>query len=458
MNFTVQQPRRSPLHQLFSASSPALTLILCLTVTQLTACGSARWQETHPQTGDPFAENQFAPRPVRQSPPGAPGYVVPDRLRGRSNPDQPGDQSTVILERNDRVKIIDPTPKGKDGLIKVVVVDTQGPAKPPGPIYVDPRYVNEDPVQPEPQLAAADRYFVIQNIATEKLRVYENCGGRDCRHRLVLETDLVVGEDTRTRRSHLGSYRITEWFKFYEDNRSLFPSWFHPSYPALPAPGADLQAWGSQSLLPANGPGLVRGSFGWYTAHLGPNAAEQWTHGTWGWGADGDKFIRLIQTHPHSRNPQFSSRGCTRVENQAIAFMREILPVGTKIIKVYAREALAANVTALRPLRWDWILTTEGVDVNGPSSDKDRVLSRNVVRQDILESGSFLANRTPSVVPLRPGQRREQGFNGNVYNINESAFQGHFLVDEGRLVNYRHPVGLEVGGHRDGLLPSVVLK
>lgn len=444
----------------------ALSALLAST---MVACSPAKWREVAPNTGDLQMERQTAPNPV---PPTVsrrtPGYVAPGRLRGHTETDPaPDKEPPVILERNDRVEVIDPTPKGPNGWIEVVVVDSKNPEPPKGPIYVNPEYINVEPVHVTPEERDADRYFMIQNIATEKLRVYERCGGDDrevsktCRHRLVLETDMVAGQPTpdRSRETVVGSFRISKWFKFYEDYQGQFPSWYHPAYPELPAPGASWSAWLSKSLLP-QGRGIARGKFGWYTAHLSPNAYAQWTHGTIGWGADGDRFIMATRDPYINEYADPRSAGCSRVENQAIAFIRQIMPAGSKVIKVYAKEAYRdpkSETLQLERARWDWILTKEGYQQDGPLADRNSVLARGVSEDMILEKGTYLIDQKPDAIPFRKGLNGRVERDGNLYSAPESSFRGYLVVDEGRLVDYQHPKELERGGYTDKALPSVAI-
>jgi hypothetical protein len=198
----------------------------------------------------------------------------------------------------------------------------------------------------------------------------------------------------------------------------------------------------------------VRGGFGWYTAKIGPEAFAQWTHGTLGWGADGDRFIRI----PKSQLTDFYSDprgfGCTRVENKAIAFLQELLPVGTRVVKIYARETESKIATQKSEMTsWEWILTKEGVRSSKPeSSGRASVLLRDVSSSEVLETGTFKINVEPKPVPFKI--RSE----ANLYDLQESDFIGEFLVNEGRLKNYAHPKSLRKGGYSDALLPRSILK
>jgi hypothetical protein len=450
----------------------------------LVACQKAEWREVKAvNTGDPALEVQRGNLTPDTAQPGQTAYVAPDRLRRRLTPDQNPEDSPRLLERGDEVQIVDPTPVGEDRLVRIRIIEqepdspsVQQPAATPRPVepeiaYVPAEYLQTNPVTRTQQVIDADRYVVIQNIATEKLRVYEVAPlGQP--NRLVLETDMIAGENNpgKTRRTAVGSYKILSWHKFYQDAAGLFPSWYDAQSPDLPLPGASLEDWTQKYFLPkkksGEPSGLVRGAFGWYTAKLGPNAFTQWTHGTLGWGADRDRFIQI----PKSQLAQFYSDprsfGCTRVENQAIAYLQDLLPVGTKMIKIYAKEsARSTAATTGAATSWEWILSKDGVrSANPTTSNRAAQLLRDVKNEQVLEQGIYQIDTTPNPVAFKKevkGDRLSAVIvrpEANLYDLNESSFKGEFLVDEGRLVGYSHPKELRKGGYTDHLLPRAILK
>jgi hypothetical protein len=387
-------------------------------------CSNSRWQEVrkNPNTGDSFSERQRQ-QPPRDLQPKDHVFTTPDRLPTRKDSDTTIEESPEVLPRNQELEVVDPTPRGKNGLIEVVVIDAGQPDLPKEHVFVPPPYVSKTPVTPAPEVAAADRYIVIENVASEKLRVYERCvkaeANGDCPHRLVLETDMVAGENTPSTRTNLGSYKITEWFKFYEDPDNHVPTWLAAPYPAAKV---------TQS-----------SSFGWYTARIGPDADAQWTHGTFGWAKDGTKYIDLAREGKIPR-----SMGCSRVENQAIAWMRANLPAGTALLKVYAKEAYTdsdrTRYQNFELAKWDWLLTKTGKG------------------SEVLERGTYTPDQVPDVVDLIGQRNGATAKNGNLYDIPLADFKGKFLVDEGRFIGYEHPRGLKVGGHAEHKLPKMVLK
>jgi hypothetical protein len=434
-----------------------------------TGCSNSRWEEkaANPHTGDAMAERQLPPPPSRPLRQNQTVFTGPDRLIVRKHPDQPAAEAPEVLEQNTELKIVDPAPVGKDGQIEVVHIDTRTPDVKPEPVFVPKDYVSEKPVVPTIEQASANRYFMVQNIATEKVRVYERCTralrNGDCPHRLVLETDMSAGEDTpdKSRQTILGSYRISAWFKFYEDQKNLFPSWYRAYYPEVPPPGAPIEAWLSHSLMPDDR-GKMRGSFGWYTAHLEPDAQAQWTHGTFGWGKDGGRFIDLVRDAKINEMMDPRSMGCTRVENQAIAWMREKLPVGTTVVKVYAKESYGdSNLNryqAFELTHWDWILTRSGVNESGAmSADANRV-RRAGEEANSLESGTYTPVQVPHAVALTGERNGSIDANGNLYNLPLSSFKGVFLVDEGRFEGYVHPAELRISGQIPHILPPSLRK
>ncbi len=457
------------------ATIKMLTASAMIAIAPLAACQKAEWREIKAvNTGDPVTEAQRGNLNPDVAQPGQTAYVAPERLRGRSTPDENPEQSTTLLEQGDKVQIVDPLPVGDDKLVSVQVIEPElTPKAAPAPkiIYVPAEYLQTTPVTPTKNVIDANRFIVIQNIATEKLRVYE-VSQDDQPNKLVLETDMIAGENnpSKTRRTAMGSYKILSWHKFYQDSANLFPSWFDQQSPGLPMPGASLEDWTQPHFLPTGKSGqptgLVRGAFGWYTAKLGPNAFAQWTHGTLGWGADRDRFIQL----PKSQLAQFYSDprsfGCTRVENQAIAFLQDLLPVGTKIIKIYAKETARTSRPSVGAAQsWEWILTKDGVrSMNPGSSSRAAQLIKDIPEEEILEQGVYRIDTTPNAVAFKKeikGDRLSALIirpEANLYDLSESAFRGELIVDEGRLVGYAHPKELRKGGYTDHLLPRAVLK
>ncbi len=439
------------------------TLLVSAALAALVACNRSQWHEVTatPNTGDQFAEPQVAPRQAAPMRRGDQGFVSTDHLPARTSVKQAPEQAAAHLERNDKIQIVDPAPEGDEGSVEAVVVDTQQPDLKGKTVILAKQYIAHEPVVPSNDDNDRDKYFMIQNIATERVRVYRNCVSKDaagaCVHKMVFETEMTAGENTpdQTRRTILGSYRIQRWFKFYEDHAHYFPSFYSPAYPPLPKLGshADLKDWMSPKLLPPEKGGVMRGSFGWYTAYLTPDASNQWTHGTFGWAEDGEKFIRAVKDPANDQIQDAKSQGCTRVENQAIALMREILPAGTRVIKIYAREDYAdksrARYVTSSPAKWNWVLTKK-IAADAPKSSVKNAADAG--RDEILDRGTYVLNQMPTAVAFDAA-----GDVGNLYKVSAPSMKGVFLIDEGRLVGYQHPSTLKIGGEKDHGLPSIAI-
>lgn len=408
----------------------------------LTACGNSKWHETSAKfTGDPVAEQQVTDTKARELTRGQTVVVNPEQVivQKVETPEKEDDMvittdKEIVLDRNEPLIVTDPEPQSNDGSIRAVT--TSG-----AEVKIQPKLVSTKPPVEKPE----DKYFMIQNIATEKVRIYRNCASKDeaghCQHQMVLETDMTAGEDTpdKTRRSILGSYAVTGWVKFYQDNQLLFPSFYDPEYPKLPEVGAELKDWMAKDLLP-KGKGKMRGSFGWYTAKVGPDASEQWTHGTFGWGKDGGKFI----TESKDEKMDLRSRGCTRIENQAIAFMREFMPERSKIYKVYAKESVKdAQLTRyqVKNKKWPWIISKDGV-----RSSTSKPNAKANEGKAVLDQGIYELDQKPKAAK------------GNVYKLKAESFKGTFNVDTGTFVGYEHPKEIRVQGKTPYKLSSQVIE
>lgn len=307
--------------------------------------------------------------------------------------------------------------------------------------------------------------FIVQNIATEKLRVYKRCTEAVlCAHELIFEADMIVGQSTRNQKdpkvfaTHLGHFKIAKWTKFFEDKNGKYPAWFKKGYPVVPK-DSNMDVWWNS---------LYAGAYGWFTAQLSPDANEQVIHGTYGWASDKDNFLK------HFRNPFVSfiddpmAEGATRVENQAIAYIRHIADLGTDVLRVYALEGFAdKNQTRYQAhlnqkTFWDWVLTNRDAQKDSVSIDRKVQLKKNFIYSDVLEEGRFEIDRYPTGMPYSVtlfGLGAGSGQTGNTYQIKRKQFKGVFLIDEGRFVNYEHPQAPElmVGGYPLHILPAYAL-
>lgn len=389
-------------------------------------------------------------------------FVATDKLNLRKQASLGSDAVVGSLKLNDQVQIVDAmdssTPLVKIKIIKSSSADNSLSAE----LYVSGDYLSAQMSAGSSESGELSKYIIIQNIATERTRVYERCTGTPgCAHRMIMETEMVVGQPTGgdETATWAGRYKISQWVKFYQDGNASYPSWYDPNSPELPKPGSSMGSWISKKLLP-DGKGHVRGAFGWYAAMVAPNANYQWIHGTMGWGSDGDAFIQAPKKGIVSIFKDLRSHGCTRVENRASAFLRHFMTPGTEVLRVYAiegyRDASLKNYPVAGQTKpWEFILTKDGVrQSNGPTADRAAVLASGVSSDRILEQGTYQVDQTPSAVKLvedaSKGQRRK-GKSGNTYGIDDDSFRGTFLIDEGRFVDYQHPAGIEVGGFENRL-------
>lgn len=311
----------------------------------------------------------------------------------------------------------------------------------------------------------ASPVFIVQNIATEKLRVYKRCTQAVlCAHELIFEADMIVGQSTAQQKdpkvfsTRLGHFKISKWTKFLEDKNGKFPAWFKNGYPVVPK-GSDMDVWWNS---------LYGGAYGWFTAQLGPDAGTQVIHGTYGWASDKDKFLKYFRNSFVEFIDDPMAEGATRVENQAIAYLRHIADLGTDVLRVYALEGYADPTLArYRPFQnqlpfWDWVLTNKDAQKESVSIDRGIQLKKNYVFSEVLEEGRFEIDRYPTGMPYSAtlfGLGAGSGQTGNTYQIKRKQFKGAFLIDEGRFVNYEHPQAAQImiGGYTPAILPAYAL-
>lgn len=345
---------------------------------------------------------------------------------------------TTMIARLDRLEVLDLNQGDDNEYIKVKVLSSS-----------DRRLVGQSVYTRIVGLSEYEDYkdfdadvYMVQNIATEKLRVYQRvCKDNSCPPKMIFETDFVSGEkkgDPKNKyNTHVGNYRIFEWEKFYQDRGwgGHYPSWFDPNFPAQPGPEDKWSAWFKDEVMPwescetVNGEqkcskkGMMRGAFGWYTALVEPHyGTGQWTHGTIGWAESSQDMIKRAKgedTLGAIANifTSLRSSGCSRVSNPAVAFLKHILPVGTPLFKVYALEAyqdqasMEQNYNVGETSAWEFILTKDGVRKTGDeavSSHRNYVEERGLDSADnVLEMGSFEFKTYPTIVQyqFKPSSR-----------------------------------------------------
>lgn len=292
----------------------------------------------------------------------------------------------------------------------------------PGVIY-QPEYQATD-------LQSFQHRFIVQNLASLTLRVYQrNCDfTQSCANTLIYQAPMVIGADEEETRTQVGSYKIVDWIKFYQDIEGKYQPW--SNHPAKPH--QERRDWHS-------------GAFGWYTARLEPGADGQWLHGTIGWGADGEKFIKHNQTSS-GRWDRVRSHGCTRVSNQSIAFLRNFVPKGSWVFRIYALEDLGdpklLRYQSTPPQQiWHYALSKGRKD-----------LLKNPLENfldPVWEQNSLVYSAFPRIIQVQPKGEEVKGYkNYNPYEVKRNDFKGLFLVDEGVVVNYQTPKKIITNGYR----------
>lgn len=414
------------------------------------------------ETGDPQIEMQYGALTDSETRPGAEVYVAADRLRVRTSPETNESNIAGVLDVNDRVEIVSAEKVGPQEFVQIRIVTSKNTELVGQTLYTSAKYLNATQVPLDTNRARASKYFMVINLATEKLRVYRQCEAReDCVNKMVFEQDVVGGEDDDGTRTDVGVFRITSWEKFYEI-KGTYPAWYRPGYPDVPKPGASMRKWFSKKYMP-NRKGDMRGAFGWYTAKIGPNPRGQWVHGTAGWGSDKKKFIlfkQKLRARFVNLFASIRSHGCVRIDNESIAYLRSLLPVGTTVVKIYAKEGLRrSNPVGYSSTlgRWPYVMTKNhaGVTNNHELAEAASVYSSGTPVSQWLEQGTLELDQYPDPVPFN--SRRSKSLGGDLYKLGESAMRGVFLVDEGTVVDYRHPHQLYTGGYRDQVVPSTML-
>lgn len=436
----------------------AKNMILLGLVLVLAACGGRN--DKFPNTGNSDNELMVSYTITDRSQlvEGKVYWVTTNGLRVRSS-DEVTNNGLGIVNRNDQVRVVNTGPF-RGNYVQIEIVKTNSPITTAERYFVSFKYLDTE--KKDYKKFKGD-FFVVQNIATERLRVYKRvCADNACPHKMVFESEMVVGEDQDKVRTWAGSYRLTHWIKFYQDGAAHYPSWYHPDYPMPPSPKKGVLSWFRKKYMPevdGKKKGDMRGAFGWYTAFVAPNSFAQWTHGTIGWGVDKKKYIQRTKKFFANLLSNPRSHGCSRLDNESISYLRSLLPVGTPFIKIYAKEALLdPTLKGYSPItkKWDYILTKQGSRRNGPEADRNYVLGQNISQEDWIEEGTYDVDQFPTVVEYTPGEdmgsmSRKVGNKGNIYGVESEFMTGVFYIDAGFTQGYAHPVheSITVGGFKD---------
>ncbi len=386
-------------------------------------------------------------------------YVTSETLRLRTAPDSAAANIAGSVRMNDQLEILDSSRIGDEEFVAVRVVSSSNAGLAGKTLYTSVRYLSSTRSQhlspsTGAQESSGQDHFVIANVATEMIRLYTRCHAPEaCQNKMLMEFHGTVGNNSEGMRSDVGVYKTTKWTKFYEVPGE-YPGWYRPGYPDLPRVGSR-GGWTSKNVRP---PGFssFRGAFGWYTVFVGPNNDGQWMHGTIGWGADKSSFVRFQDSFLGGLAGIFAklgSHGCTRLSNEAIAYIRSNLPIGAYVMKIYAKETLKDSSLSGYPAKGDlghfpYIITKVGYGKNNSQHElasRNDVLADGTPQSEWLEQGTFDYDRTPTPA------------SGDHYHL--GGMQGVLNVDEGTLSSdYRHPINskLRVAGYagREGAIPS----
>ena len=418
-------------------------------------------------------------------------FVGTNGLRVRSTPEDAG-KTMGLLSLNERVRVV--TGELINGkYVEVEILKTVNPMTKADKYYVVREYLSDKIIDYK---EFTGKYFVVVNVATETLRIYERqCLDNSCPSKMIMETEVVVGEDKNLPkeekgkgRSILGSYRVTGWAKFYQDADRHYPAWYKDGYPGLPEVGSGFNKWFKNKFMPVDEKGktvgAMRGAFGWYAAFVAPNPFGQWTHGTIGWGEDKDEYIKKTKKLVTNVVSDPRSSGCTRNNNEAIAFIRQLVDTGTPIIKVYAREALLDPSLSSydgNQKSWQYILTKKAgqksdrtevlaaLGVSGSEADmywaakrsgNEMIVDPKSPLNQILEVGTYQLDSVPTPIAYTPGEKMGKikasvGRKGNIYGIDTKDMStGTYYVDAGILAGYSHPrAKLDTSGFEDEVTP-----
>jgi hypothetical protein len=376
------------------------------------------------------------------------------------------------LARLDRIKILDLNGDDSNKFLKVEVLSSS-----------DRRLVGKEFYTRIVGLSEYEDFknfdsdvYMVQNIATEKLRVYQRvCKDNSCPPKMIFETEFVAGEKKGDKRNkyntHVGNYRIYEWVKFYQDKGSggHYPSWYDPDFPEQPGPEESWSKWFKDDIMPweycetdsdgdqkCSYSGMMRGAFGWYTALMEPHyGSGQWTHGTIGWSESSQEMIRRAKGEDFFGSianifTSLRSSGCSRVSNPSVAFLKHILPVGTPLFKVYALEAYQDQESMERNYRvgekstWDFMLTKDGVR---ESNDEATSAHRNYVEMrtdinspdNIIEEGTYEFNVFPSIVQYQYKPKNSGGYRRSKGCVEDAVDNYNF---EGESSEDRYYIGV----------------
>lgn len=283
---------------------------------------------------------------------------------------------------------------------------------------------------------ANSSFWIVQNIGTLTLRVYEKTC-EICSQTMILETPIIVGkneinpENSESYQTQLGFFKIKKWNKFYVDGKEAYIRWDGRK---MPKRGQPRKAWGWQ------------GAFGVYAATLEPNIYQH-LHGTIGWPNESARFIEHEKKEDGTLS-RIGSKGCTRVDNQVIMFLRNFIPENTPLIRIYAKEKESSKKDKVNYKTWTYVFyETPDLKVDRPLDYDNR---KKIKEINIFEVGDFKYKVTPEIQPLvLKSNWNLLKINGNPYEVEDTNLKGHFNIDTGLLSkDYENPKTLTVGGDK----------
>lgn len=275
----------------------------------------------------------------------------------------------------------------------------------------------------------AKEYWIVQNVGTLTMRLYEkDCS--NCPGKMVFQSPMIVGKDGFDKdgydqRTQLGFFKITKWNKFYVDNKEAYIRWDGRK---MPKRGQSRKRWGAQ------------GAFGVYTALLEPRNFQH-LHGTIGWPNESARFLEHDKKEDGSL-VRVGSGGCTRVDNQVIMYLRNFVPVGTPVIRIYAKEIESLPNKIDKIGKWTYVFyETKDLKDPFPLNYEHR---KKIKEVNLLEVGDFIYSKKPTLKPLRLEKEWiSSEVNGNPYKVSNENIVGYFNIDTGLISkNYVHPKGL----------------
>jgi hypothetical protein len=167
--------------------------------------------------------------------------------------------------------------------------------------------------------------IIMINIPAEKLRIYKN-GFKIFECRIVVgQIDHPDNRDGDNSRSRVGEFRIRRWVENYSNDS--YPSWAEDKY---------------------------RAAFGKWTAMLN-DKNHQYIHGTYGGSFVSWAAVRIAP----------GSHGCVRCQNDDITAIKDLSPVGSKVIRFYTLTEMRKSGRLVQAQKLKNIYNYKDIEDNG---------------------------------------------------------------------------------------------